>query len=132
MNRWQDWWRQAQRDLQTAEHLLVAGDFEWSCFTCQQAAEKSLKAVLELRNQDREGHSLNRLVQRVTGSDAASDALLEACARLNRLYMPTRYPDAMPEGAPVDQFLRKDAEDAIRDARLVVTYVAGLIGPAPS
>lgn len=132
MNRWQDWWRQAQRDVETARHLLEAGDYEWACFTSQQSAEKSLKAVLELRNLDHEGHSLNRLLRTVVGSDEAPDGIREACSRLNRLYMPTRYPDAVPEGAPYDQFLRRDAEDAIRDAQAVLGHVASLVGPAPA
>lgn len=88
-----------------------------------------LKVALEQRNADREGHGLNRLVERVAGAEGAPDTVREACSRLNRLYLPTRDPHAVPEGAPADQFLRKDAEDAIRDARLVVEFVADIVGP---
>jgi HEPN domain-containing protein len=35
--------RQAWADLEHAELSLREGDFEWSCFPCQQAAEKGLK-----------------------------------------------------------------------------------------
>jgi HEPN domain-containing protein len=44
-NRSKDWIRQAQRDLTHARNALEDGDFEWSCFACQQAAEKAVKAV---------------------------------------------------------------------------------------
>lgn len=42
-NRSQDWFRQAQRDLEQAECARAAGHHEWCCFISQQAAEKSAK-----------------------------------------------------------------------------------------
>ena len=42
-----DWLRQAEKDLAHARLSLDNGDYEWSCFAAQQAAEKGLKAVYE-------------------------------------------------------------------------------------
>ena len=36
-NRYLDWFRQAQSDLQHARNSLKSGDFEWSCFAAHQA-----------------------------------------------------------------------------------------------
>ena len=44
-NRYEDWFRQAKADLRHARNARNDGDFEWSCFAAQQAAEKMLKAV---------------------------------------------------------------------------------------
>ncbi|WP_291998923.1 HEPN domain-containing protein [Caldivirga sp.] len=38
--------KQALRDLEAARGSLNNGYYEWSCFQSQQAAEKSLKALL--------------------------------------------------------------------------------------
>lgn len=46
----------------------------------------------------------------------------KACARLNRYYIPTCYPSAFDQGAPVDQFFASDAEEALRDAEVVLDF----------
>jgi HEPN domain-containing protein len=45
-----DWMAQAERDLEQAEWSLKGGFYEWVCFTCQQAAEKAVKAVFQARH----------------------------------------------------------------------------------
>lgn len=41
-NRYLDWFRQAEADLQHARNSFADGDYEWSCFAAHQAAEKAL------------------------------------------------------------------------------------------
>ena len=132
MNRWADWWRQAQMEERAATNLKSTGDFAWCCFTSQQAAEKALKAVLERRNLEHEGHSLNRLLREVLGDEDAPSGLAQACSRLNRLYIPTRYPDALLEGAPADEYHEEDAQQSLDDLRIIMAYVAGTLGPSPA
>jgi HEPN domain-containing protein len=50
------------------------------------------------------------------------------CARLNRYYILTRYPDAFDRGAPADQFFASDACQAIADAEEVIGFATGIIG----
>ena len=40
-----DWLKQADTDLSPFRKALGGGDFEWSCFAAQQAAEKAVKAL---------------------------------------------------------------------------------------
>ena len=40
MNRWTDWWDQAERDVRHAHHAVEDGDHEWSAFAFQQAAAR--------------------------------------------------------------------------------------------
>ena len=42
---YQDWLRQAQRDLALAWKALESGSYEWDCFAAQQSAEKGVEAV---------------------------------------------------------------------------------------
>lgn len=44
-NRYLDWFREAEADLQHARHSLASGDHERSCFAAHPAAEESIKAV---------------------------------------------------------------------------------------
>lgn len=44
--RYEDWMRQARRDLRHARNSLESEDYEWACFAAQQAAEKAVKALL--------------------------------------------------------------------------------------
>ena len=41
-----DWWKQAERDLDTAKYLFEGSRFKESSLFCQQAVEKALKALL--------------------------------------------------------------------------------------
>jgi HEPN domain-containing protein len=124
-----DWLSQARGELAAARHLLAGGHWAWCCFTCQQAAEKALKAGLEHFRDGRMGHNLNDLRQGLEAHVTVPLAVQEACARLNRYYIPTRYPDAFPSGAPVAQFLEADATSALADAEEVTQFVGATLGP---
>ena len=55
---------------------------------------------------------------------AASVTDLEDRLRvLDALYIPTRYPDSLPEGAPTDHFGRLQSSDAISHARTLVAAI---------
>ncbi len=45
-NRYKDWLRQAEHDLETARANAKAGAYDWACFIAQQAAVKPLKALI--------------------------------------------------------------------------------------
>ena len=42
---------------------------------------------------------------------------------LDALYIPTRYPDSLPEGAPTDHFGRLQSSDALLYARTLVEAI---------
>jgi HEPN domain-containing protein len=71
---------------------------------------------------------MNLLLQAVETFVAVTESLRMACARLNRYYIPTRYPDAFDRGAPADQFFAADARQAIADAEEVLGFATGIIG----
>lgn len=65
MQRDQDWLREARAELQAARDLFRGEHWSWCCFTCQQAAEKALKALCEHFQNPQFGHNLNLLRQAV-------------------------------------------------------------------
>lgn len=128
MQRTQDWLREAEAELQAARDLLAHGHWSWCCFTCQQAAEKALEALGEHFRHPLVGHNLNVLLQALRSHIVIPDEVPQACARLNRHYIPTRYPNAFDQGAPVDQFFEPDAQEAIHDAELVLRFARSVVG----
>jgi HEPN domain-containing protein len=122
-NRSGDWLRQGEADLRHARHALTAGDHDWACFAAHQAAEKAVKAVVLARGAEAWGHSVTRLLAMLhEDGDAGAGALLDAARLLDRHYIPTRYPDNLPDGAPTDFYRPADAEEAIRAAEAIVAH----------
>jgi HEPN domain-containing protein len=116
-----DWFRQAEADLQHARHALEDGDHEWACFACHQAAEKAAKAVHAHLGQEAWGHVVTELLDALrTAVPAIDDALLDRARALDKLYIPTRYPNGLAGGAPADFYTRTEAERAIADAEAVI------------
>jgi HEPN domain-containing protein len=128
MNRSADWLHQAQADLAQARLSAEAGHHEWACFAAHQAVEKALKALHLHHGQQSWGHGLGRswrdLPPHVSEALAARVADLEDRLRvLDALYIPTRYPDSLPEGAPTDHFGRLQSSDALHHARSLVDAI---------
>ncbi len=123
MDRSKDWLKQAEFDCSTAKTLKDNDNFPWACFAVHQAAEKALKALLEKINQPSWGHDLVELLEQVKQTISVPQKIVEACSRLNLYYIPTRYPDAFPSGAPADKFTEQQAISAIEDVEEVLSFV---------
>jgi len=127
MNREADWISEALSEYEAAEVLFKAGYYSWCCFTCQQSAEKGLKAILEHFHNPRIGHNLVSLVEEVEKYNSVPTSLSQACYILNRYYIATRYPDAFTSGAPKDMFSELDAETALRYAKEIVEFAKNIL-----
>ncbi|HEX5759764.1 MAG TPA: HEPN domain-containing protein [Thermoanaerobaculia bacterium] len=118
MNRWRDWWAQAQRDLDHAEHAHADGDFEWAAFASHQAAEKGLKALILAASGEPWGHSLALLVEALPASAAIGQEVSEAAHRLDKHYIPARYPNGLAADIPVSSTPRmKPGKPSLMRAR---------------
>ncbi len=123
------WLAQAERDLAAARDLARTGHFNVACFEAQQAAEKAAKAVLyALGAEDAFGHSVRELLRAATGSIPALAQLDDAAMRLDRFYIPTRYPNGLPGGIPADAFNAEDATQAISHGDAVLAAAHSAIG----
>lgn len=54
------------------------------------------------------------------GIPDVDDALLDRARSLDKLYIPTRYPNGLAGGAPADFYTRPEAERAIADAEAIL------------
>ena len=132
MNRAPDWLHQAQADLAQAQLSADGGHHEWACFACHQAAEKALKALHLQLGQQVWGHGLGRSLRDLPPEASASLAaevpdLEDRLRILDALYIPTRYPDSLPDGAPTDHFGRLQSADALCHARALVDAIAAAL-----
>jgi HEPN domain-containing protein len=113
-NRSMDWLRQAEEELRWAEDAFESKSWALVCFTAQQVAEKSLKAIAMARGAAQErGHSAKEIATALE-----IDGELETMARiLDQYYISTRYPDAFVSGSPFEYFVERQASEAIEYAR---------------
>jgi HEPN domain-containing protein len=124
--RWADWLRQAEADLEHARRALEDRHFEWACFAAQQSAEKAAKALHLSLGQEAWGHSVTELLGALgAGIRGVDDALLDRARALDKLYVPTRYPNGLPAGAPADFFTAGEAQRALDDAEALLAFCRG-------
>jgi HEPN domain-containing protein len=128
------WLATADEDARATEVLLEAGLYAHACFAAQQAGEKAVKALWYAVGEDPRGHSVQKLVARcpLLEQEPERGAWLETAAALDRFYVPTRYPNGLPDLTPEQSYFRRDAEQAREQALWVVQacrrVLAGLTG----
>lgn len=123
------WLAQARSDLIAAASSSAAGSNEWACFQSQQAGEKALKALWYHNEEDPWGHSVVKLIQEFPDDTArrALGPLLPSAQHLDKLYIPTRYPNGLPDLTPADVFSEQDARAAMEAARLIIDSVSAMM-----
>ena len=119
-NRARDWFNQATRDLEQAEDSRRAARHEWACFAAQQAAEKAVKALHLHLGQEAWGHVVARLLQELPDTIRVPGELVEKGRVLDSFYIPPRYPNSHPEGAPFEHYGPLQSEEAIRYAHEIL------------
>jgi HEPN domain-containing protein len=122
-NRSGDWFAQAERDLEQAEASRGIGRHEWACFAAHQAAEKAVKALHLARGQEAHGHVIARLFRELPEGVLVPAALVEQARVLDSFYIPTRYPNGHPSGAPFEHYGPLQSKEAIRYAGAIVGFV---------
>lgn len=122
------WLRQAKEDVAAAEVLAAAGKYAQACFLCQQAAEKAAKGAAFALDLDPWGHSVARLLAEL--ADRGGErflALREEGVLLDKFYIPTRYPNGLPELIPQEAYGASDYEAARRAAGRILAACEGTI-----
>ncbi len=119
-NRARDWLSQAVRDLDQARSSRSEGRHEWACFAAQQAAEKAVKALHLSLGQEAWGHVVARLLLELPVSPP--EDLVDKAKVLDNFYVPTRYANGHPEGAPFEHYGSIQSEQAIRYAGEILEF----------
>ena len=89
----EEWFRQADYDMDTAELMLNGKKYFYAVFMCHLALEKALKGLYSQRLRDLppKTHNLIYLVEKI-GLEPPDD-LYDFIFTINRVSVPTRYPD---------------------------------------
>ena len=117
-----DWFRQAEKDLQHAKRAADDADFEWACFAAHQAAEKAVKSLYQSLHVDVIGHSVSRMLQDLPASHNSPEEVVERAKELDKHYIPSRYPNFHPEGAPMDYYTGAEARRAVEGAERIIGF----------
>ncbi len=87
----------------------------------QQSGEKALKACLyAMGKRVVIGHSLFEFAQMLAEEDKEFLKIMNPAKRLDRYYIPTRYPNGLPGGMPFQVYTQEDLNQAFTDAKAVV------------
>jgi HEPN domain-containing protein len=117
------WLAQAVDTIESAEEDLKNKRFNWCCFKAQQAAEYAVKGFLYGLSSIPTGHSILGLLGRLRKHNVNIGEGKKNARLLDRHYIPARYPDAHPEGAPFEYYDEDTAKEAIRSAREIIKIV---------
>jgi HEPN domain-containing protein len=122
------WLAQARSELAFARVGVREGFYAQACFHCQQSAGMALKALHYLQGARLViGHSLVELLAPLTEPYPDLTTLRSGAARLDQLYIPTRYPNGLPGGVPAEVFSTEQATEAVGYAARFVEHVAALV-----
>ncbi len=122
-----DWFKQAKRDLENALHELRGGYYEWSCFLAQQAAEKGVKAAYQKLGAEAFGHSVTGLLESLPEDLRPGVELLDVAKELDKAYIPTRYPNVHPRGAPYELYTEAEARRLIGYAERILGFCQDIL-----
>jgi len=121
-SRAKDWLIQAERDLEQARESQQAARHEWACFAAQQGAEKACKALHLHCGQEAWGHVVADLLENLPSHIAQDTDLLDKARVLDNFYIPTRYPNGHPAGAPFQHYGSIQSTEAIRYASEIIEF----------
>mgnify|MGYP006302488475 CR=1 FL=1 len=126
MNGHDAWMKFAHEDLKVAKLVWKEQLYNQVCFHAQQCVEKSFKALLVHRGQvPPKTHRLATLISLV-----GSPKVQEFSSRvklLDQIYIPTRYPDAIPGTLPEDVPNKAQAADALEMAQEIFELVMEVV-----
>ncbi len=124
----QRWLAQAAADLHWAKYLAREGGYHLSCFLAQQIVEKAVKAFLYAQGEDIVlGHSVGRLCEAAARYQPEFAERGRHWGVLDGYYIPTRYPNGLPDGIPAEVYNERAALDAVALAEEAVNWISQLL-----
>jgi HEPN domain-containing protein len=120
-----EWWlKVGERDLEAARTLSRSGLFDSAAFHCQQAAEKTLKAlVLHVARTVPRTHASVFLIKILEEAGCrVPEEVATACRKLDPHYMNARYPNGVG-GAPEEFYDERITSEAIVNAETVRAFM---------
>lgn len=109
------WFVFADEDWLVAKMVMENGIYNQVCFHCHQGVEKLLEGVLSAsKKRIIKTHNLSELLGMVVEILPDIKTIEDDCVKLDRYYIPTRYPDALPGTLESGLPNMQDAQEAMR------------------
>jgi HEPN domain-containing protein len=126
------WLAQSERSLRIARLLYDNSAWAEACFHAEQTAQLALKAFLFLQGRRFVNiHSVRTLAEECALEDTAFALFADYGTYLDRYYLSTRYPDALPAPAiPYESFTPEEASQALAYAEEIVAAVRDKVSAA--
>jgi len=107
-----EWFKQADYDLDTAKAMFETGRYIYTVFMCHLSIEKALKGIYTYKLQQipPKTHNLLYLIERIGLN--VSEKLYNFIFSLNRVSIPTRYPDDLQR--MLKDYNKERAEDILK------------------
>jgi HEPN domain-containing protein len=117
----EEWFKQAAYDLKTAEIMLDNKRFIYTVFMCHLAIEKGLKGIYQYKLSELppKVHNLIYLVEKIGLSP--SKKLYDSIFELNRVSIPTRYPDDLAKMK--SEYTKKNTLAIINSSKEVLKWL---------
>ena len=117
----EEWLRQADYDMDTAEFMFDGERYFYTVFMCHLSIEKALKGIYSQRFEEvpPRSHNLLYLVEKIK-LELPSD-LYDFVFTINRVSVPTRYPDDLRR--ILEDYGKGRTEEILRKSREVLRWL---------
>ena len=127
------WFRPAFYDLKAARWNIDGGFYSTACFLAQQSGEKVLQSLLYYLGARRKAlltHSIFEMATEAGKHVTGLQNLLHEARQLDIHYIPSRYPNGLPDLTPGQVYFRRDAELCLESSQRLLAAVAEFMGEA--
>jgi HEPN domain-containing protein len=117
----EEWFKQADYDMKTAEYLFTGRRYIYSVFFCHLALEKALKGLYEKRLSEipPKVHNLLYLIEKI-GLELPDD-LFKWIFALNRISIPISYPEDLRKMQK--EYNNKKTKEIIQTTREILKWL---------
>ena len=118
----EEWLRQADYDMDTADYMFRGGRYMYTVFMCHLSLEKALKGryAEKLGKEPPKTHNLLYLLEKMKLT--LPEALFDFISTLNRVSVPTRYPDDLQR--ILKDYDKKKTKEVLDQSKQVLQWLS--------
>ena len=118
---YQEWLKQADYDMDTAEYMFRGGRYFYSVFMCHLAVEKAIKGLFQAKL-DKEPPKIHHLMQLLSGTGCVPPEKIERfLIRLNEASVRTRYPEDI--AFITSQYTKSATKEILAEGKEVIKWI---------
>ena len=118
----EEWLTQANYDMDTADYMFRVGRYMYAVFMCHLSLEKALKGryAEKLGKEPPKTHNLLYLLEKMKLT--LPEALFDFISTLNRVSVPTRYPDDLQR--ILKDYDKKKTKEVLDQSKQVLQWLS--------